>query len=150
MNPIKLYMYKDGTELKWRPYQFPKYQAWVWGLKDDDTVQVTFKLNKPSKTIRQLGYYHAVLLPHAASALLNLGHDTLFNIDLGDLSTGVETNEETVDIFLKTLFKMHKGLDKLPLKRNMNVDEMGQLIDFAINWIAVSLGVYVPTPDDKE
>ena len=107
-----------------------------------------FKKQTRKKTNRQLGYWFSVLLPHTVEGLREAGHDTLFNITVGDHSVGVETDIDTTDILLKTLYKAYKGLDKLPLKRNMTTEEMSDLLEFALRWAAENLGIFIPTPKE--
>lgn len=148
MKSIKLYMYKDGDHLIFRPHQDVLYYTYVDKLDQDRTVEITLKPNKPSKTNSQLGYWYGVLMPFAQNSLVALGHDTLFDTNVCGFTTGVETTRETTDLLFKTLYKAHKNLNYLPLKRKMTTEDMSSLIDFTLKWLATNLGVYAPTPKE--
>ena len=126
------------------------YHAWASGLLDGTVIDVTLTKHRHPKTLAQLGYYFAVLMPFAVQELRNQGHDELFEVSVGDLKTGVETNTDTVDILFKTLFRSYKSMERIPLKRNMNDEEMGELIDFTLAWLAKNLGAIAPLPNKKE
>lgn len=149
MKPITLYRHIENGCLKWYKYQEVLYQAFLDKLKDGDTIEIKIKKQGPQKTNRQLSYWYGVLVPFAVNALHEAGNDTLFDVSVGDFKTGVATDNTTVDIFFKTLFKVHTSADKLPQKRNMTTKDMSDLIDFSLRWLAENLGVYCPTPDQK-
>ena len=118
-------------------------------LENGDTVEVKIKKQGRKKTNPQLGYWYGVLIPFAVDALREAGHDTLFDISVGDFKTGVATNKETVDLLFKTLFMHHASEKNLPLKRNMTTQQMSDLIDFALKWMAENLDAFCPTPKDN-
>lgn len=149
MKPLTLYRYKEDGDLKWYRHQGALYSAFVKKLQEGDTVEIKIQKQRRKKTSRQLGYWYGVLLPCTVEALRDAGHNTLFDITVGGHSVGVETDKDTADILLKTLYKAHKGLDKLPLKRSMTTEEMSSLIDFALGWVAENLGVFIPTPEGR-
>lgn len=128
------------------PLQQKMYDAVVEGYKDGTLIEMTLKKSRPEKTNAQLGYYYGVLVPFAVEELREAGHDELFSIAVGNMETGVETNKDTVDLLFKTLFRAHKSLKHLPLKRSMTDEEMSQLIDFTLIWLAKNLGVAAPEP----
>ena len=147
MKPVTLYMYRSDDALKWYPHQRILYDAFVASLKGEDSVEVRFRRQVRQKTNKQLGYWFAVLVPHTEEALREAGHNTIFDVSVGELTTGVETSTDTVDLLLKTLYKAYKLLDKLPRKREMSTEEMSGLIDFSLKWVAENLGTYIPTPE---
>ncbi|GAF86785.1 unnamed protein product, partial [marine sediment metagenome] len=57
------------------------------------------------------------------------------------------TTLETTNLWLKHRFKRRKKLKLMPLKRNMSVEDMGELIDFVVVWLAKDLGVVAPDPE---
>jgi hypothetical protein len=150
VKPITLYRHIVDGHLKWYPHQATLYQAFVNKLKEGDTVEIRLKKQGRKKTNPQLGYWYGILIPCTIEGLREVGHSTLFDITVGEHRVGVETDTDTTDILLKTLYKAHKGLDKLPLKRNMTTEEMSGLIDFALGWVAENLGVFVPAPEDDQ
>jgi hypothetical protein len=124
------------------------YRAFLNNLKEGDTVEVSLKKQRRKKTNPQLGYWYGILIPFAVDALREAGHNTLFEVSVGNLKTGVSTDKETVDLLFKVLFKTHASADKVPQKRNMTTEQMSELIDFALKWLAENLGVFAPTPKD--
>ena len=129
--------------------QISLYRAWVQSLDAKQIVEVTFEKRRHAKTNPQLGYWYGVLMPFAVQELREAGYDTLFDVSIGDLKTGVETNKDTCDLLFKTLFKAHKQMPDMPLKRDMSDAEMSELIDFALQWLAKNLGAVAPVPEEK-
>ena len=148
MKPVTLYRYIEQGKFKWFPHQGVLYRAFLNSLKEGDTAEITIKKQGRKKTNPQLGYWFGVLIPFAVEALREAGHDTIFDIAVGDFKTGVATDKDTVDLLFKTLFKAHRRARELPLKRNMTTAEMGELINFALKWLAENLGVFCPTPKE--
>lgn len=147
--PLTLYRYIQDGDLVWYPHQAVLCRAWLDKLKEGDTVEIRLKKQGRKKTNKQLGYWFSVLLPYTVKGLREAGYNTIFDVNIGGHKVGVETDTDTVDILLKTLYKAHKGLDKLPLKRNMTTEEMSSLIDFSLQWAAENLGIFIPTPEER-
>ena len=150
MKKIRLYLYKSGKRLEFRPHQRTIYDAWTSKLEEDDTVSMQLAKHRPHKTNAQLSYWYGVLIPHTVDALREAGHNSIFDVSVGEFEVGVDTDADSVDLLLKVLFKAHKQLDKLPLKRDMSTEEMSLLIDWALNWVAENLSIYIPTPERIE
>ena len=129
------------------PMQQQMYNAVVGRYKEGVLVEMTLKISRPEKTKAQLGYWYGVLMPFACSELREAGYDELCDITVGKLKVGMETNPITTDLMFKTLFRTHKVLKHLPLKRSMTDEEMSQLIDFTLVWLAKNLGVVAPEPE---
>jgi hypothetical protein len=146
MKPVTLYMHKTCGTLKWRGHQKVIYDAWVDKLKDDQTIEVRMKINRPMKTLPQLGYYHSVMLPFAVEGFIELGHDVLYTASAFGDHDEEKTCNESMDRYFKGLFKSYKGMKKMPRKRDMTVDEFSEFIDFLLKWLAEKPGIYVPTP----
>lgn len=150
MAKAKFFMQKQGETLQFIGPKRDVYESWVKGLKDKQVVEAVFSKRRHAKTNPQLGYWYAVLMPFAASELQACGYGTLFDTSIGEHSVGVETNDKTVDLLFKTLFCANKSLGATPQKRNMTDEEMSQLIDFTVNWLAENLGVVAPPPTKEE
>jgi hypothetical protein len=146
---IKLYLYKSGDRLEFRPYQEDQYQAWVKRIEEGQTVEAKFKVNRPMKTLPQLGYYHAVMLPFAVESFLEMGHDVLYVASVFGHEDEEKTTVESMDKFFKSLYQGYKGLQKAPRKRDMSVDEFSEFIEFLLKWMAEKPGIYCPTPEDR-
>jgi len=147
MARAEFYMEKRGGTLRWcGDAQRRLYEAYVSGLPDSQIVEVVFAKRKHDKTMPQLGYWYAVLMPFAAKELRAAGHDELFEVAIGDLKTGVATTDQTTDLLFKTLFAAHKQMPYMR-KRDMTDETMSQLIDFTLAWLAKNLGAVAPQPE---
>ena len=104
---------------------------------------LTIEKYRKSKSLPQLGYYFACLLPAFRNAALDQGWE-------------FESLEE-VDIYLKSLFadreiaNKHTGeMIKIPaLKRNMSSTEMMVFINQVRDWSSEFLGAYIPGPNEQ-
>lgn len=146
---IKLYFYKDEDRLKFRPYQEDMYKAWVKRVEDGQTVEAKFKENRPMKTLPQLGFYHAVMLPFAVEAFLEMGYDVLYVASPFGEKDEEKTTVDSMDKYFKGLYQTYKGLTKRPRKRDMTVDEFSEFISFLLKWMAEKPGIYCPTPEER-
>jgi len=131
------------------PPQERLFRAWCEGLPPGAIIDAEFRKHRHPKTLSQLGYWYGVLMPFARDELVAQGHDTLFDVTVGKLKTGVATTTETADILFKTLYAAQRQLEAVPLKRRMTDEEMGNLIDFAMDWLARELGVTAPPPNTE-
>lgn len=147
MKPVTLYMHKSGEKLQWFPHQRVLYDTFVKTISDCDSVEVKFKKQSRTKTTKQLGYYHSVILLHAKSAMIDAGYNTL-EMSFGENTVEVETTTERVDELLKAYYQAYKGIKEKPLKRNMSVEDMSDYIDFCLGWLAKELGLYCPAPGE--
>ena len=143
------YEKRDGclhlSNLQWRVYG-----AWVDGLPDGQIVDAEFRRHRHPKTKAQLGYWYGVLMHVASDALLEAGYDTLFDVAVGKLKTGVATTPDTCDLLFKTLFAASRQMDHAPQKRAMTDGQMGELIDYTKDWLARNLGVIAPLPETDD
>lgn len=139
----------DGT-IQFCGGQRVPYDTWLSLCNPRQVIRVTLQMQRHPKTSAQLGYWYAVVLPFVCGALLEMGYDRLFSVSVGDLSAGVKTTVDTVDLLLKTLFMVHTQADTLPLKRKMTDEQMSELIEFTIRWVAENLQVAVPPPTGVE
>lgn len=144
----KFFMQKTGGKLEFCGQQQKRlYAAYVEGLDGGQVIEASFQKRRHAKTSAQLGYWYGVLMPFCCDELRAAGHDELFAVAVGSLSTGVATTPDTTDLLFKTLFAAHKQLDKAPLKRAMTDEQMGELIDFTMEWTAKNLGAVAPQPE---
>ena len=123
------------------------YDAWLDSVPDGLILSVVYSKKRHEKTLSQLGYWYGVLMPFGCEVLREAGYDELFEVGVGELKAGVETTPNTTDLLFKTLFAAHKSLKGMPLKRDMTDEEMGQLIDFTMAWLAKNLGAVAPEPE---
>ncbi len=141
-----LYMRKgaDGL-LHWESGNRAIRDAWVKGLKVGQVIEVQLQKLRSHKSNPQLRYWHSVLLSCASEAFLDAGYNTL-----RQYAVGIKTTEESVDLALKGFYQIHINAERLPMKRDMTLDEMSELIDFSIAWLAENLGAIVPLPDERD
>jgi len=144
---IKFYLYKSGSKLEFRPYHEDIYRAWVDKIEEGQTVEAKFKENRPMKTLPQLGYYHAVMLPFAVEGFLELGHDVLYVASVFGCDDEEKTTVDSMDKYFKGLYQGYKGLKKRPRKRDMTVDDFSEFISFLLKWMAEKPGIFCPTPE---
>ena len=103
----------------------------------------TIEKHKKKKSLSQLGYYFAVVLPMFRDFALEQGWE-------------FESIEE-VDIYLKSLFadreiaNKHTGeMIKIPaLKRNMTTSEFSTYVNQVRDWCSEFLGGYIPEPNEQ-
>lgn len=145
---IKLYLCKTGDRLEFQPYQEDLYREWVSKVKEDQIVEIQMKINRRMKTLPQLSYYHGVMLPFAVEGFRELGHDVLYVSSLFGEGGEIKTTSDSMDIYFKDLFQVHKGLDKQPRKRDMAIDEFSEFITFLLKWLVEKPGLYCPTPKE--
>jgi hypothetical protein len=118
------------------------YIAFVSGLPDGAVFTVEISEHRQPKSLAQLGYWYGVLVPFATQELRASGNNTL-----AELKVELETTDHNVDMMMKQLFRDAHQLRGIPEKKNMSVEEMCQLIDFTVIWLATQLGVCAPQPE---
>jgi hypothetical protein len=142
---VTVYMFKHAGKLAcWSTYQ-TLYDSFVAGLKDDATVKVTYNEEKSEKTLQQLGYYYAVIIPVVIEALLEKGNDSIAESQLFGYPVPLRPNKLYVDIMLKQIYGLSTAAFDVS-KTTMTIDEMSDFLDFTIKWIAENLGRSVPPP----
>lgn len=121
------------------------YRAYVKGLKDGDYA---ITINKPAKpkTIPQLGYYYAVILPTVFDEMLSQGNDTI-TVVINDELFNFPLTKRNIDTYLlkPKCARVREGhhIDK----SDMTIDEAMMFIDNCIRWAAEYLGCVIPDPD---
>jgi hypothetical protein len=131
-----------------------KLQAFIDGMPDGKNYTLSLEPVKSMKTLPQLGYWHAVVLPHAVDAFLQQGYDTLGEKDV--VLNGrtwhfeVKTTEGSVDEQLRLLWMEDMEEDEIRSKANLTTEQMGNLIDFTLNWVAKNLQYSIPDPERTE
>lgn len=146
MKPLTLYRHLHRGQLKWYPHQGVLYRAFLNKLKEGDTVEIQLKKQGRKKTNPQLGYWYGVLVPCVVDGLIEAGYNTLASSEVYGIENEQETNKKTVDELLKKGYKQYKSLEKVPEKTHMTTEEMSDLIDYALEWAATNLGIFIPTP----
>ena len=115
-------------------YQYEIRQRYLAKLKEGQRVTVTIKAVLPSKTLEQLGYYYAVVLPVVTKQLVEYGFECY----------GVPINEKMTDDILKNYCAYFDG--KVWDKADMDIKQASIFITNCINWANGTLGCQIPEP----
>ena len=129
----------------WFLFNKPKvFRAYTSGLKDGDYYATLHKVKGPSKTLEQLGYFHAVVVPTAHKQMIEDGNDTVkFIIDGKEKE--LPLTEDMVVVILKEVWAKSKGV-KVKSKADMIKSEASELISISIEWCARYLHCSIPEP----
>ncbi len=149
MAKAKFYMQKQGNALQFMGSRLEVYKAWVKGLPDMQIIEAVFSKRRVAKTNPQLGYWFAVLMPFSVGAFLEQGIESLQTISYGKYKIEIPIDEDQADKFFKTIFQIRGKLKQTQLKRNMNDEEMGRLIDLTVRFLAEELGAVAPEPEKE-
>ena len=124
---------------------FKVFCAYTKGLKDGDYYSTLHKVKGPLKTLEQLGYFHAVVVPTAFRQMVEDGNDTVkFVIDGKEKE--LPLTEDMVVVMLKEVWAKTKGV-KVKSKADMTITEASELISISIEWCARYLHCSIPEPN---
>jgi len=129
----------------WFLFNKPKvFAAYTKGLKDGDYYTTLHKVKGSPKTLEQLGYFHAVIVPTAHKQMIEDGNDTVkFEIDGREKE--LPLTEDMVVVILKEVWARKTGV-KVKSKADMTKLEASELIDISIRWCAEFLHCSIPEP----
>jgi len=130
---------RGGRFLLNKPKVFDAYCA---GQKDGDYYITLHKVKGSPKTLEQLGYYYAVIVPTAFKQMVEDGNEKMV-VKVGDKYKEVPITEDVVDLLLKEACAKFDG-KIVTLKRNMSKQECKEFIDRAIRWCARYLHCVIP------
>ena len=147
MAKVSFIMESKGGKLDFLPSQKPAWDAFSTTRKDGFYTCAVEGM-KRAKTLPQLAYWYGVVVPTAVEGFIEAGYDALGEIHMGEFTVDVRTDADTVDRFLKGLYRLHTGA-KVVSKARMSTEEMSGLIDFAVRWIVTNLGVVVQPPPQE-
>ena len=139
---LKQFWQKEGAGLALISGQDIARAEWILALPDRQLVQETLEARRHMKSPRQLGYYYAGIVRPSVQILRERGEDDLAKLPV-TIEVGLETNEDNLDSLIKRAFQVNKQLTKPPAKGTMTDEMMGQLIDFASDWLPRALHVPV-------
>lgn len=125
------------------------FDAYAQGLKDDNYYIVLHKAKGPPKTLEQLAYYYAVVVPTAFKQMKEDGNTTIVVNTGNKRFKELPLTEEIVDQLLKEACAKFDGKD-VTLKRNMSKQECMEFLDKAIRWCARYLHCVIPPPDTEQ
>jgi hypothetical protein len=116
------------------------FEAYCRGMKDGDYSETFSKTTHP-KTLAQLAYYYAVIIPAALKQMKADGNDT-YTVQIGERTKELPLNEDVVDMILKQACLVKS-------KARMSQEEASEFLDRCIKWCARYLGCVIP-PADKD
>lgn len=133
------YTVKNGKLFLLRRDLFDTYVA---GLKDCTRGLLRFVRRRGTpKTLEQLGYYYAVILPTIHMQLMADGYEVM----------GVAINEQLADDIIKHYCaRVREGETTVIDKRNMTKLEAMLFLDNVIRWAATTLQCVIPLPTTQQ
>lgn len=123
------------------------FDAYAQGKKDGDYHITIHKTKGTPKTLEQLGYYYAVIVPTAFQAMVEQGNERMV-VKIGDKLKEIPLTEDTVDLLLKEACAKFDGKN-VTNKAKMSKEECSRFIDKCIRWCARYLGCVIPEPDTE-
>ena len=114
------------------------------GWKDGTRGYALFKKEGNPKSPKQLGYYYAVILPHAVQAFRD-NQDFSLLIDFKGKQIEIELTLDNMDKFLKTAYAKLTGV--YVDKSEMDMAECAMYEDWCIKWVAQWLDYQIPPAD---
>ena len=136
---MKLTFYGEITKGVFGLHHREVFEAWCLGAKDGNYSLTLAKTVHP-KTLAQLAYYYAVIVPTALKQMKADGNDT-YGVKIGDKQKELPIDEDVVDTILKQACLVKGG------KARMSQEEVSEYIDRCIMWCARYLGCVIPDPD---
>lgn len=118
--------------------------AYCKGLKDGKYYLELHKSKGPPKTLEQLAYYYAVIIPTAYKQMVEDGNDSII-VKIGGGFIEVPLTEEVVDRLLKEQCAKFDG-EKVINKADMTIEQASEFIDKCIRWCAEKLHCVIPEP----
>lgn len=118
--------------------------AYCKGLKDGKYYLELHKAKGPPKTLEQLAYYYAVIIPTAYKQMVEDGNDSII-VKIGGGFIEVPLTEEVVDRLLKEQCAKFDG-KKVTNKADMTIEQASEFIDKCIRWCAEKLHCVIPEP----
>jgi predicted transport protein len=117
------------------------YSEYIGKLVEGQVVEVEIK-NSRSKTLPQLAFYHAAILPACLRGLKDCGYKSLHDIEVS-FNVKKEIDTEDCDRLLKEMYRTSRTLEDKPLKRNMSLEDMQAFIDYALDFLAMELNTFL-------
>ena len=129
----------------WFIFNKPKvFRAYTDGLKDGDYYATLHKVRGSPKTLEQLGYFHAVVVPTILKQMVENGNRTV-KFELNGKVKEIPLTGDMVVAMMKEVWAKSKGV-KVKSKADMTKAEASELIDISIEWAARYLGCSIPEP----
>lgn len=117
--------------------------AFLAGLKDGNYYLTLTKRKGPPKTLEQLAYYYAVIIPTVYNQMVEDGHER-FVVNIGGKFKEIPLTKDVVDLLLKEACAFDEKS-----KAKMSKEECSAFIDRTIRWAARWLSCVIPPPDKE-
>jgi hypothetical protein len=129
----------------WFLFNKPKvFRAYTSGLKDGAYYTTLHKVKGTPKTLEQLGYFHAVVVPTVYKQMVEDGNRTV-KFEMNGRVKELPLTEDMVVVILKEIWAKKTGV-KTKSKADMTKLEASELIDVSIEWAARYLHCSIPEP----
>ena len=135
---MKVTFYGEITKAVFGLHHREVFDAWVLGAKDGN-YSMTLAPTVHPKTLAQLAYYYAVIIPSALTQMKADENDT-YIVKIGDKEKVLPIDTDVVDTILKQACMVKS-------KGRMSQEEASEFIDKCIMWCARYLGCVIPDPD---
>lgn len=119
------------------------WEAYLAGLKDGNYYLTIAKRKGPPKTLEQLAYFYAVIIPTVYNQMVEDGNER-FVIKIGKKFKEVPLTKDVVDLMLKDTCAFDEKS-----KAKMSKQECSEFIDRTIRWAARWLSCVIPPPDKE-
>jgi hypothetical protein len=130
------------------PVYREQFVEMISDVKDGEYFQGDFKNVEKVKSDKQLGYIYSAVYPH----LIKYYSETqgyMFQIQRGDELIDVEPNKISADLYMKTLFCIHKSIADFK-KEKASHQEIMEYIDFMDKHSIDRFSCPLPPPKRKE
>jgi len=124
---------------------FKVFLLYAKGLKDGDYYATLQKVKGSPKTLEQLGYFHAVIVPTVHKQMIADGNRTV-KFEMDGRVKELPLTEDMVVAMLKEIWAKSKGVE-VKSKADMSKSEASELISISIEWAARYLHCSIPEPD---
>lgn len=125
--------------------KFKVFLAYTKGMKDGDYFLTLHKTKGSPKTLEQLGYFHAVVVPTCFKQMIEDGNDTV-SFEMEGKIKELRLTEDMIVEMLKEVWAKSKGV-KVKSKADMTKSEASELISISIEWAARYLHCSIPEPN---
>ena len=133
---------KDG---KWALNRAQVFDAYIAGQDDGNYYLKLYKRKGPPKTLSQMAYYYAVIIPATLKQMIADGN-LHYVVKIGKKFKEVPLTKDVVDAVLKESCAKLDG-EMVTNKADMTKEEASWFLDRVIRWCARYLSIVIPDPD---
>ncbi len=122
------------------------FKAYAKGLRDGAYYFKLYKLKGEPKTLPQLAYYYAVIIPTVFKQMTDDGNDT-FTVNIAGRNKEIPLTMDVVNDILKLSCAKFDGKN-VTNKADMTKEEASEFITDCIRWAARYLHCVIPEPKE--